>query len=397
MEGISLQKLMENPVYVVSINKDIIRYANCKPELAKVGFKDIRRYMGLDGHKHAWEDENDGYLRHKPDSWAKSKTYKLACDTLKEEGLVWSKPWTKGLLEKQVEFSGGQFGCAISHYRCIKEAYDRGDEYVWILEDDAKPHQCFTKVAHELWENTPKDFDIVYFNLSTDHSDVHQRNGSGKVVYNSKIDDRCRILKMASFGQQCYIVSRKGMRKYLDYVKNNGLYVIDIDLVMMTDRGLITCYEYHTSEHCDYDCMPGWRYSLVGQMNGNYGNDLKIPLSIHCHQKRSPFVELQGWCCPEKEVDLFHYIDLYNCKKGLEIGVFGGSSFLRAGMMFKANGGKITGIDPYCAEDSNKYDEEGANKDWWRNINYEMIKVGCLNAIQTFGLKRCLCYISNYQ
>ena len=97
---------------------------------------------------------------------------------------------------------------------------------------------------------------------------------------------------------------------------------------------------------------------------------------------------MQGWCCEEKQEDLFHYIDLYNCKKGLEIGVFGGSSFIRAGMMFKANGGKITGIDPYCAEDSNRYDEEGANKEWWRTVDYEKIKVGCLLAIQTFGLKK---------
>ena len=379
-------ELKNNPVYVISLSKDIDRYAWCKPALNKIGFNKVIRYSGLDANVHRGEDEANGLNHYDVSLWEKSKTYKLSKDTMAELGLDWSKKYVYDH-KPYNPFTGGQLGCAVSHYKCIKEAYDRGDHYVFVFEDDVRPHQCFNDFAEELWDNTPTDWEILYMNIAAEDdtiNEVSERN----VVYACKNDPRYRVVQQATFGQQSYILTRIGMKRYLDYVKEKRIFCIDIDIIDLTRHHGMKAYQWLTTERADFDTMPSTEYSLMCQMNGNLNNHWGIPLSIHCHRQKNPFLQLQGWCCEEKQEDLFHYIDLYNCKKGLEIGVFGGSSFIRAGMMFKANGGQITGIDPYCAEDSNRYDEEGANKEWWKTVDYEKIKVGCLLAIQTFGLKR---------
>ena len=64
-------ELKNNPVYVISLSKDIDRYAWCKPALNKVGFNKVIRYSGLDANVHRGEDEANG-LNHYDVSLGKS-------------------------------------------------------------------------------------------------------------------------------------------------------------------------------------------------------------------------------------------------------------------------------------------------------------------------------------
>ena len=204
-----------------------------------------------------------------------------------ELGLDWSKQYVYDH-KPYNPFTGGQLGCAVSHYKCIKEAYDRGDNYVFIFEDDVRPHQCFNDFAEELWDNTPTDWEILYMNIAAEDdtiNEVSERN----VVYTCKSDPRYRVVQQATFGQQSYILTRLGMKRYLNYVKEKGLFCIDIDIVDLTRHHGMKAYQWLTTVRADFDTMPSTEYSLMAQMNGNLNNHWGIPLSIHCHRQKIRF------------------------------------------------------------------------------------------------------------
>jgi hypothetical protein len=84
--------------------------------------------------------------------------------------------------------------------------------------------------------------------------------------------------------------------------------------------------------------------------------------------------KIKGWCSLKKAVKLINCIDEIKPDICVEIGVFGGSSFIPQALALKNLGkGKIFGIDPWdikCAleEMSGKKDIE-----WWSGVNIESI------------------------
>ena len=84
--------------------------------------------------------------------------------------------------------------------------------------------------------------------------------------------------------------------------------------------------------------------------------------------------QLQGWCSNYKADLLIDLVMLTNPQTVVEIGVFGGKSLLPMAEAVKQlkNGGKVYGIDPWEAHESEKGMED-VNKNWWASINYEKI------------------------
>jgi predicted O-methyltransferase YrrM len=97
---------------------------------------------------------------------------------------------------------------------------------------------------------------------------------------------------------------------------------------------------------------------------------------------------VEGWCCSEKALKLYQIIienDLNSC---LEIGVFGGSSFIPQALAMKhKKNGVVYGIDPWNSKCSVEDMEHEANKNWWGKLNHEYIYNSFIKHLENYGIK----------
>ncbi len=96
---------------------------------------------------------------------------------------------------------------------------------------------------------------------------------------------------------------------------------------------------------------------------------------------------LEGWCTKEKAERLMNIIVNTSADMYVEIGVFGGSSFLPAiAALDYQNKGYGYAIDPWavapCLEG---YD--GENYAWWSKVNYEKILLGFVSSMKEANLE----------
>lgn len=130
----------------------------------------------------------------------------------------------------KVRLTGGQIGCFLSHISVIKDAYERGYNLIWILEDDVEILEDIKQIPNYLINLSKIDpeWDIFY-------TDTNMRNSKG-YYYSRILDPRPgQQLKPLSYylkrskkssdimqiryryGTHSYLFSRKGMKKVLDY------------------------------------------------------------------------------------------------------------------------------------------------------------------------------------
>lgn len=98
---------------------------------------------------------------------------------------------------------------------------------------------------------------------------------------------------------------------------------------------------------------------------------------------------IEGWCCKDKALKLYQTITENNLDACLEIGVFGGSSFIPQALAMKHKGtGIVFGIDPWNSNCSIEDMERQANKEWWGNLDHKMIYQGFLKNLDTYNIKK---------
>lgn len=99
--------------------------------------------------------------------------------------------------------------------------------------------------------------------------------------------------------------------------------------------------------------------------------------------------DLPGWCTKEKTERLFKLVIDNKPNLTVEIGIFGGRSFIPLGLGHKENKkGLIVGIDPYSPLSSvSNYDVNDPNYRWWNNVNHEDIYKIFLNALNKYDLE----------
>lgn len=143
----------------------------------------------------------------------------------------------------------------------------------------------------------------------------------------------------------------------------------------------------------DLDIHQNWHeknsnppYEFV--MDQDYGKN-HLHRSSKLKQKvLSLMTELEGWCSSFKAVTLIDLILLLKPNKVVEIGVFGGKSFIPMAMALKSNGaGMIYGVDPYDSQASIQ-GMEGANKKWWGSIDHQLILDGFNKKIKDLNLQQ---------
>jgi hypothetical protein len=105
-----------------------------------------------------------------------------------------------------------------------------------------------------------------------------------------------------------------------------------------------------------------------------------------------------GWATKEKALALIDCVRKSNSRLSVEIGVFGGKSFIPLALAHKEmKAGYAIGIDAWnhkaCLEGIN----DPENNAWWKSLNFKDIYYSCVEAIERYDLDdyACLCKMTS--
>lgn len=108
----------------------------------------------------------------------------------------------------------GEIGCIVSHYEAWKNFVKTDNDYLLILEDDAKMLDNAIENIHKYLEETPKDFDVLSL-FSHGKREVFD--------INKHSINRQNIVKLfQSESTMAYIISKKGAMSYINLF-NRGI------------------------------------------------------------------------------------------------------------------------------------------------------------------------------
>jgi hypothetical protein len=95
---------------------------------------------------------------------------------------------------------------------------------------------------------------------------------------------------------------------------------------------------------------------------------------------------LHGWCTVEKAIDLYNLVLEHDSPLCVELGVFGGRSFLPIVMGARARNGTAVGIDAWSKEACEQGVNDIANTEWWNNIDYDFFYNYTVKVMSDAGL-----------
>lgn len=122
-----------------------------------------------------------------------------------------------------------------------------------------------------------------------------------------------------------------------------------------------------------------------------YHLDYRISQQVDSHAKiiagaLSTMPNLHGWCSEKKAEYLLNLILNNSLETVVEIGVFGGKSFIPMAYALKElQRGEAIGVDPWDASES-VIGFEDANREWWANVNHEEIYQHFMSSIKKYNL-----------
>jgi predicted O-methyltransferase YrrM len=106
--------------------------------------------------------------------------------------------------------------------------------------------------------------------------------------------------------------------------------------------------------------------------------------------------QLHGWCSPEKGSFLVDLVLKTKPDTIVEIGVWGGKSFLPMAMALKENQkGVAYGIDPWSSKESTQWVTEEVNKNFWEWANHDLVYNHLNEKIDLFGLRNQIILIKS--
>jgi GR25 family glycosyltransferase involved in LPS biosynthesis len=181
--------VLNSKCYVINLERNPERWNTAKIKIKDAGFTNFTRFTAVDG-----KDANE--LK---DNWELFRNPKFA---------DWDKEF--------IQYPGKQ-GCFLSHFKIWKEMLENKTQYAVILEDDVIFHHDWNQIAPVYFNNTPKDFDILYF--------------GSQFEFNSKY----HVDKGPVFCTHAMMVSLNGAKKMYEMFLNKagGVYTIDCMIIDM--------------------------------------------------------------------------------------------------------------------------------------------------------------------
>jgi|TARA_B110000438_G_C15816196_1_gene652048 GR25 family glycosyltransferase involved in LPS biosynthesis len=111
------------------------------------------------------------------------------------------------------EVTPGEIGCTLSHYDCIKDAYESGYDNIMILEEDFISTRTFP--TDKMFKELDKDWSMVY--LSRNAQNPSLETDASENILNTHY----------SYNTHAYMLSRKGMSEIIDSKLLNNVIAID--------------------------------------------------------------------------------------------------------------------------------------------------------------------------
>ena len=112
-------------------------------------------------------------------------------------------------------FNPGALACVSNHYYAVQEAYKSGKEFAFFIEDDVFPVQKFDLLNMSIKE-LPEDFDCLNFGWIP--SIVVEERNIEPTSYSKLLYKKDGLECSGAFG---YLLSKKGMEKYISILKDN--------------------------------------------------------------------------------------------------------------------------------------------------------------------------------
>lgn len=176
--------------------------------------------------------------------------------------------------------SRGAVGCTLSHFSILEDAYNSGYETIWVMEDDIRvaenPHiisdlvdRLDGLVGREGWDllyteegyypafGDYRDKNLSVYSYWIWRPDMFEGDTSSLVSHKNIGSDFIKIgLK---WGTRSMIIRRSGMKKILDFAKNQGIFLpIDCELafipqmkLFITNRNIVVTRDLRSDTH-DY-------------------------------------------------------------------------------------------------------------------------------------------------
>jgi hypothetical protein len=102
------------------------------------------------------------------------------------------------------------------------------------------------------------------------------------------------------------------------------------------------------------------------------------------------FPSLEGWCPLSKAHTLAASVLALRPDITLEIGIFGGKSFLPLAMAHKEIGkGMVVGIDPWSPAESAAGQVQEADRTFWGALDHEKVRVGFMAKVNELAVQNC--------
>jgi GR25 family glycosyltransferase involved in LPS biosynthesis len=127
-------------------------------------------------------------------------------------------------------------GSWTSHYNLVKFSYENGYDKVLIFEDDAVESQLYSDdIIRDSFKfmNENKDWDLFYLGWCPGHP-VDDANHFYSCLNGDKVKGYKHVYSCDCFCQHAYVVSRKGMKLFIEYFKQfNGQ---QMDIAVLTKK-----------------------------------------------------------------------------------------------------------------------------------------------------------------
>lgn len=280
----------------------------------------------------------------------------------------------------------GAVGCATSHISVLREAYEKGHETIWVMEDDIlikKNPKSLARLIRELDGITKGEWDILY--TDTDNVDVKAQTSEvywwmwrpdlapeGDARFSYRREAGANFVHIASRDRtHSMIIRRSGMKKLLDHFENNHLF-LPIDHEIAFAPGIILymlsypVVTYNPSGDTDIQIMEPTIYE----------DDDCTNWRVCTEQVLNNSALFPGWCTAEKTEYLMNFIRKHGPALCVEIGAFGGStSYPIASALKFLDHGHLYSIDAWNNEEAVRgLLPDDPNYTWWSTVDLDAVK-----------------------
>jgi GR25 family glycosyltransferase involved in LPS biosynthesis len=202
------------PTTIINLDRTPERMRNMTLQCYVYGIP-FQRLPAVDGNSHVFtQEEKDMFFGLASDRQTQVKKHMFK--HTKEEQAALYNAWEKDETYKKTKRI---MACALSHIRAWKKYEHTDDKYILVLEDDGKLHCHFRQHINETvrrLDSLDPDWHIVWLS--------GENPGNRKRVAQWNLHEIYRMDPPGYVGQGTggYILSRKGIKYFLDYLNKEG-------------------------------------------------------------------------------------------------------------------------------------------------------------------------------